>query len=250
VTKQVIPLGNYPPHPSEAALPLSQIPPSNLLALRESAYLALRNGLIQGAFEPGVAVSVRSLAEKLELGITPVREAVQRLVAERALEITRSRTLRVPMMNVSELKELYAIRMLLEGYATRRAAVRFTATDEIELGSVRRALIQAHQRIDLPAALEYNRRFHFSIYAKCESYLLIAEIERLWVRAGPLLVSALDKSELKSPLVDSLDLISELCTALKLNRSQKAERLMKELLRNGFKWQRLHLLAKSKISRR
>ena len=64
--------------------------------LRESAYSSLRDAFLRGEFAPGDVVSLRNLADMLGTSMTPVREAVRRLVAEGALMDTPSRTLVVP----------------------------------------------------------------------------------------------------------------------------------------------------------
>jgi len=56
----------------------------------------LRTLLIGGRMMPGEQISLRSTAEALGVSVMPVREAVQRLVAEQALELAPNRTLRVP----------------------------------------------------------------------------------------------------------------------------------------------------------
>jgi hypothetical protein len=52
----------------------------------------------------------------------PVRDAMRRLVAERALEIRPSRTIAIPVLSADQFLEIRAIRLLLEGEAVTRAA--------------------------------------------------------------------------------------------------------------------------------
>ena len=53
-------------------------------------YEAIRQALITGRIAPGKGVSLRSLAAELSVSPMPVRDAVRRLVAERALAIARA----------------------------------------------------------------------------------------------------------------------------------------------------------------
>src|SRR5262249_35295653 len=53
--------------------------------LNDQAYTALKRGLISGTFRPGQALVIRTVAESYGISTTPVREALQRLVAERLL---------------------------------------------------------------------------------------------------------------------------------------------------------------------
>ena len=83
--------------------------------LRENAYFALRDAFTRGAFAPGDVVSLRVLAEQLGVSMTPVREAVRRLVAEGALVDTPSRTLMVPAFDARRAADLMAARLALAG---------------------------------------------------------------------------------------------------------------------------------------
>ena len=69
--------------------------PIDVTTVQERVYQSLRLGLLRGEFLPGEQVSIRGLAEVLGTSAMPVREAVARLIAERAIEQTGPRTLRV-----------------------------------------------------------------------------------------------------------------------------------------------------------
>ena len=86
----------------------------------------LRTLLIGGRMMPGEQISLRSTAEALGVSVMPVREAVQRLVAEQALELAPNRTLRVPTMSADQFREITRIRINLEGLAAATAALRLT----------------------------------------------------------------------------------------------------------------------------
>ena len=66
--------------------------------LHENVYQEIRRNLMAGQFQPGEAVTLRGLAGKLGTSAMPVREALRRLVAERALDLGPNRTARVPVV--------------------------------------------------------------------------------------------------------------------------------------------------------
>src|SRR6056297_1231234 len=82
--------------------------------LRETVYDALKGAFTRGEFAPGDVVSLRDLAGQLGCSMTPVREAVRRLVAEGALIDTPSRTLMVPPFDARRIHDLKAARLALE----------------------------------------------------------------------------------------------------------------------------------------
>src|SRR5271163_3805682 len=85
--------------------------------LNDRAYGELRKGLISGTFRPGQVLVIRTLAEAYGISTTPVREALQRLVAERLLEMQSNRSIAVPYLSVEKFVELVRIRTALEGLA-------------------------------------------------------------------------------------------------------------------------------------
>ena len=92
------------------------------VALRERVYDELANALRAGRFAPATMVTIRGLAEMLGTSTMPVREAVSRLVTERALEMLPNRTLRVPIISLTTLDELIDTRATVEGRAAWLAA--------------------------------------------------------------------------------------------------------------------------------
>ena len=67
--------------------------------VQERVYLALRDQLMRGGFEPGQKLKIAELAEAFGTSAMPVREALNRLTVERALETLPSRTVCVPALS-------------------------------------------------------------------------------------------------------------------------------------------------------
>lgn len=93
--------------------------PSRTLA--EQIYETLKGDLLAGAFAPGAALLTRELLARYGCGISPLREAIARLVGEGMLVATGHRGVRIPIPSVGDLDELYRIRTLLECEALKLA---------------------------------------------------------------------------------------------------------------------------------
>ena len=159
----------------------ARIAPIDQTNLRDSAYLALRDAFTRGEFAPGDVLSLRSLADQLGTSMTPVREAVRRLVAEGALIDTRSRTLLVPPFDARRMTDLKSARLAMEGLVLDQAMDRITADDIAAL----RAVLEtpsgtAHDGPDLVQ----NYNFHFTLYRKSGSDVLLPIVEALWLQYG------------------------------------------------------------------
>ena len=149
----------------------------------------LRTQLITGMLAPGDRLSLRGLGQQLGVSMQPVRDAVSRLVAERALEVTPKRSVQVPLMTAPQFRELTTIRQGIEGFAAEQAA-RHRGVDQLaELhrhdAAFRRESKQRTPNID--AAIAANAQLHFAVYRAAGMPALTAIIEGLWLRIGPLL---------------------------------------------------------------
>ena len=168
---------------------LETLPVIERRTLGDAAYLHLRELLMSGRVAPGERLSLRALAGALGVSMMPVREAVTRLVADRALEVAPNRAVRVPVMNVTQFRELAAIRIEIEGFAAELAA-KASAPDSIEIISVAEKAFRAEAaraRPDLPRAVALNKDFHFALYDAAGLPALVEIIGGLWLKVGPII---------------------------------------------------------------
>ena len=159
----------------------AEIAPLDQTSLRDSAYRALRDAFIRGAFAPGDVLSLRSLAEQLGTSMTPVREAVRRLVAEGALIDTQSRTLLVPPFSARRMSDLKSARLALEPMVLDQAMAHIGAPEIAGLQSILETPTAAD--MDGPDLVK-NYRFHFELYRHSGSEVLLPIVEALWVQYG------------------------------------------------------------------
>ncbi|MFJ5158662.1 GntR family transcriptional regulator [Pantoea sp. NPDC088449] len=155
------------------------------LSLTAQVESSLRNALIVGKLKPGARLVTRDLAAQLGTSITPVREALLRLVSAGALNATPAAAFLVPEMSRQRFEEITLIRKQLEGLAVK-AATPFVGKKQIaELKKLCARFMQAKQSGVAEAALEANRAFRFTLYGYAQMPTLEALIEQLWVQIGP-----------------------------------------------------------------
>jgi DNA-binding GntR family transcriptional regulator len=153
--------------------------------LQEWVYRQLREAIMTGQFIPGRSVTLRGVATMLDVSPMPVREAVRRLVAERALEAMDNRRVAVPRMTQDKLDELCRARIALEIAAAERA---LPAIDEKRLQRLRQLDTEINEAVgsgDDEAYLIKHRAFHFGIYDAAPSQVLLPLIESVWLQLGP-----------------------------------------------------------------
>lgn len=154
--------------------------------LSEQVYVAIRDTLMDGRYEPGERLRIGVLAQELGVSITPVREAIFRLVSERALEMKAATAVHVRRISPDELREVQLIRHLLEGEAAFWAATRIEPAALAELEQLQERFRVSAGGDSQQAAL-FNRQFHFGLAAAAQMPLVLATVENMWMQTGPLL---------------------------------------------------------------
>ncbi|MGB3046008.1 MAG: GntR family transcriptional regulator [Xanthobacteraceae bacterium] len=170
-----------------AALVLEE--PLERLTLGERAYARIADLLISGRLAPGEKLSLRGAAEVLGVSIMPVRAAVSRLVADKALEVAPNRAIRVPVMSAAQFRDITATRIAIEGHAAALAAEHHTDDDLPAIAAAEKAMRaeSLSDTPDLPLAVEVNKQFHFAVYQAAKSPTLVGIIRALWLKVGPVI---------------------------------------------------------------
>ncbi|MBY8977881.1 GntR family transcriptional regulator [Rhodobacteraceae bacterium NNCM2] len=153
----------------------------------ERVYRTLRGEILHGAMSPGEALTLRGIAERLSVSMTPAREAVRRLVAERALEMTASGRVIVPRPDAARLDELFQARLLLEPELARRAGERALPSLRAELAGIDAKIDDDLISGDAAAYIHHNTRFHERLYRAAEAPALLALVESVWLQTAPMM---------------------------------------------------------------
>jgi DNA-binding GntR family transcriptional regulator len=104
--------------------------------LADRAYVALRDQILTLAIPPGAPINEERLGRELQLGRTPLREAIKRLALENLIAVYPRRGTFVTEINITDLADISDVRVQLEGHAAYRAAQRLTAAQREELAGL------------------------------------------------------------------------------------------------------------------
>lgn len=110
------------------------------------AYARIRQAILGGGFPPGTRVSQVKIAENLGLSRTPVREALRMIEKEGLITSTRGRQVVISHTSMSDLDELYALRIKLD---TTTARVTVPLLTDADLKEMRSCLEQMMSNEDL-----------------------------------------------------------------------------------------------------
>lgn len=179
--------------------------------LQEQIYRQLRNGIMSGFFQPGQALSTRSVAEAVGVSVMPVRDALRRLEVENALVVGHNRTLEVPRLDLETLKEISATRIALEGLAVERAVQAVNTSDLETLRGRCAVMTQSIAAGDVDGYLRANWSFHAHIYRLASDGILLSFIESLWLRMGPYFrITAGDRAHLDNAMQTHHEIVDAL----------------------------------------
>jgi DNA-binding GntR family transcriptional regulator len=213
----------------DPSLDLAPEPRLNGETVQQWAFRRLRRTVMSGRFPPGRAVTIRGLAEALGTSPTPVREALRRLVAERALVLLDNRRVRVPEMTAQRFEELVAVRTLLETEAAARALPGADAAFLRRLAELNRASDEAVADGDVEAMIETNLAFHGALYGSPPDNVLLPLIESVWLQIGPFMRMALADLDRHYPV----DRHAEALIALEAGDEPALRRAIEADIRDG-----------------
>ena len=154
--------------------------------VQDTTYATLRQWVTVGKFLPGERLKIRNVAQALGVGVMPVRAALLRLAAEGALTHSANKGVSVPALSKAEFDDVLQNRLLLEGEAAERGALRMALPERQALRQLAQAMDAALQANDAKAYLDANEEFHVRLYRAAGSPLLMALIETVWLKVGPL----------------------------------------------------------------
>lgn len=160
-------------------------PIADVASAHERVYRAVRARLMHGEIAPGTQLTLRGVASLYGVSTTPAREALRRLAAEGALQMTGTGRAMTVSLTAERLEELASLRALLETELASRALPR-----------VHNALIERMERLDdsVRAAvaagdatgyIRANLDFHRLLYLRAQAPAMLALVETVWLQLGP-----------------------------------------------------------------
>ena len=137
--------------------------------IRDSAFVTLRNAILDGKLKPEERLVERDIAEQLGISRTPVREAIRKLELERLVTHIPRKGVVVTGFSESDVLEILAIRKVLEGLICSIASTKIKAKDLDRLDNTLIQIQVEHDKGNEKKVNQLNERFHEIIYRSAES---------------------------------------------------------------------------------
>ena len=173
---------------------------------------------------PGAPINEQELAQELDMGASPIREALKWLAHENLVDVTERHGIYVADVNVGDLQQLSEMRLSLESLSARLASERVEPDDLIVLEALRKeqAAITPEESRDL---FDLDHRFHQAVAAAAHNRYLAQTLERLFGLSRRLWYLALPHLEL---LPSSVEKHVDLVEAIESGHGDRAEEIMRK----------------------
>jgi DNA-binding GntR family transcriptional regulator len=160
-------------------------PPDLSLSAHERVYRALRSRIMLGAVEPGAALTLRGIAAEHGVSMTPSREALRRLAADGAIQLSAYGRITLPVLAPERLEELASLRALLEPELAARALPRAHLALIDRLAAINGVIDQMIVKGDAAGYVRGNLDFHRTLYLRAQAPAMLALTETVWLQLGP-----------------------------------------------------------------
>lgn len=202
-------------------------PTRPLMTIKGQVYEILKKNICDGSLKPGCWLQEKELAKAFEVSRSPVREALKQLVDEGLAVEFPNKGVFVKDFSAEDIDEIYDMRIMLEGYAIRRAGAHMTLEKAGRLRELIQGLKKEHAAGDLAAYIELDTQLHQYIVSLCGNRLLEETYHRIYTPIRRFRAYSLTS---KQRFDDSIREHSEVVAGLIQGNLKEAERINQEHL--------------------
>jgi DNA-binding GntR family transcriptional regulator len=203
---------------------------NNTMSLRARVFIKIENDILNGKYKPGESLTESKIASELKVSRTPVREAITQLELEGLVVYIPNKGAIVKGLSIEDIRDIYEIRIKIEGIAAKRAASNITASQLKELKEVVEFEKFYTNKGDTEQVLKLDTKFHEIIFRASGSRLLdhtLKNFHHYIQRARNL--SLKDNERAKKALSEHMAIMK----AIEKGDREKADTLMKEHIINA-----------------
>ena len=159
------------------------------MTLADTAYAALRRDIVTGALAPGQPLRMAMLCERYSMGMSPLREALNRLQSDRLVDVISLKGFSVARLSPGEMADTTLSRILIEAEALRLSirlggdnweTATVAALPALSLQSQR---AEAGDPADRDRLEERHHAFHRALISACDSRWLLGFFETLYAES-------------------------------------------------------------------
>lgn len=204
------------------------------MPLREVVFVTLRRQILRGELKPGERLMEISLAKRLGVSRTPIREAIRKLEHEGLVVMIPRRGAHVAEITRQELNDVLEVRLSLEILAIEKAVDRMKEPEIRKLKRAEAEFAELVERddVDLTELGEADEHFHDVIYEGTGNRRLIQILNNLREQMYRFRVEYMKTKNIRQTLVDEHDAIVR---AVESHDKEEAVRLTRLHIDNQYK---------------
>ena len=172
-------------------IPVVEAPARELVA--ERAYLALRDRIVTLRLAPGTALREDELMREMEIGRTPLREAVKRLQLEDLVAVQPRRGTFVTEVEASDIVNISEVRVELEAYAAELAAARMDDAASEAAGVLLSEIEEVTRPHEQEWLMRFDERIHRFTWETAGNRFLVDTLERYFTHSLRIWYLVLDR---------------------------------------------------------
>lgn len=177
------------------------------MKLCEKAYQLIKDKIVTLELKPLAVIDEQALMDELQLGRTPIREALHQLAHEDLVIIAPRRGMFVADISITDLQKIFEARLWIEGYCAQLAAQRATEAHIARMNDTIARLDQT-QCDDIDALMALDQELHDLMYAAADNKFLADASNRLHTLSLRLWYLAIDKlADLKTSIEDHRQIV-------------------------------------------
>ena len=192
------------------------------MRLSDKAYQLIRHKIITLELPPLTSIDEQVLMEDLQLGRTPIREALQRLAVEDLVFFAPRRGIFVSEISITDLQKIFEARLVLEGFCARLAAQRATAEQLARMDDIVAGLDQVDGK-ESRALMAVDEAFHEWLYDAADNKFVADTLRRLHALSFRLWHLVLDRL---GNVREAMEQHVEIADAVKARDGARAELLI------------------------
>ena len=153
------------------------------ITITETIFQYLKKSIINGEFKPNQRLHEKEIAEIFSVSTTPVREAFQRLSAEKYVILNARKEVIVAELSLKQIKELYEIIRVLDVFSAKKALENITDKDISELKKKTDKLSEFYKKKKIQSYIKQSTRIHEILWKNCGNELIYRSLVDLMEKA-------------------------------------------------------------------
>ncbi|WP_139998993.1 GntR family transcriptional regulator [Paenibacillus paridis] len=149
------------------------VPYAPVNSISEHVYTTIKKEILAGELQPGARLLVLEIAKKFNISQAPVREALERLKSAGFITGIPNKGSVVSTITSKEIKDIFELREIIEGFAVRQTMRQLTEADYAYLEEIIRKMHEAHEQNDILSILELDMEFHGFFYRRCDNHMIL-----------------------------------------------------------------------------